>query len=139
MTLSERIATSFAKQSLMVTLGAELVSVAPGDVRIGLPIAPHLSQQKGFVHGAVAFAIGDSAAGYAAVTVLDPPCDVLTSEMSIHYLAPATGERLIARGSVIKPGRRLVVTQADIFVVRSGEEHHVARMSGTMIPVPIST
>lgn len=136
MDLDTRIRDSFARQGLMDTLGATVLEVAPGAVTIGAPVRPGSSQQKGYAHGALAFAIGDSAAGYSAVSLLGPGDDVVTSEMGIHYLAPAQGETLIARGTVLKPGRRLIVAQADVFAVADGMETHVARLTGTMVRVP---
>ena len=61
--------------------------------------------------------------------------EVLTSEMKIHLLAPGRGDVLVARGKVIKPGRRLVIAQADIFGVTEGQETHVATMLGTLVPI----
>lgn len=138
MDLDTRIRTSFARQGMLVTLGASLTRIAAGEIEITVPLRPEVSQQQGYAHGALAFAIGDSAAGYAAVTLLDADSDVVTSEMSIHYLAPGIGERLIARGSIVKPGKRLLVAQADIFAAGAGRERHIARMTGTMIPVPLT-
>lgn len=137
MDLDTRIRTSFDRQGMLVTLGAALTRVAPGEIEIAVPLRPEITQQQGFAHGALAFAIGDSAAGYAAVTLLDADSDVVTSEMSIHYLAPGIGQRLVARGSVIKPGKRMLVTQADVFADHDGRERHIARMTGTMVRVPL--
>jgi uncharacterized protein (TIGR00369 family) len=139
MDLEQRIHENFARQGLLQTLGATLTSVRPGAVEITVPLRPEVSQQQGFAHGALPFAIGDSAAGYAAVTLLDKTSDVVTSEMSIHFLAPGIGTRLIARGSVIKPGKRILVTQADVFADHNGTETLIARMTGTMVRVALRT
>lgn len=139
MDLETRIRTNLARQGMLVTLGARLVRVEPGLVEIEAPVGPQVSQQQGYAHGGLAFSIGDSAAGYAAVTMLDADSDVVTSEMAIHYLAPGLGERLVARGTVIKPGKRMLVTQADVYAVRDGAETHIARMTGTMVRVPLRT
>lgn len=138
MTLDTRIRDSFDRQGMLVTLGATLVRIAPGAVDIAVPIGPAVSQQQGFAHGGLAFAIGDSAAGYSALSLLDADSEVVTSEMAIHYLAPGQGQRLIARGSVIKPGKRMLVTQADVFADDHGQERHIARLTGTMVRVPAS-
>ena len=68
--LERRIRSSFDRQGLMRTLGAELVSVAPGSVEIALVPHPEISQQHGFVHAAAVTAIADSAAGYAALSLM---------------------------------------------------------------------
>jgi len=133
--IEERIRASFAAQSMMATLGAHLARVGTGKVEIHAPVLDGSRQQHGFAHAGLTFAIGDSAAGYAALTTLPADHEVLTSEMKIHLLAPGAGERLIARGRVIRPGRRLVVVQSDVFAVQDGAEIHIALMTGTMVPV----
>ena len=131
----ERIAESFDSQSMMRSLGATLHSVEKGHVEIHAPILPGSRQQHGFAHAGLTFAIGDSAAGYAALSIMPENHEVLTTEMKINLLAPAEGDNLIARGRVIKPGRRLVIVQADVFTVTEGVETHVALLTGTMINV----
>ena len=91
-------------------------------------------QQHGFGHAGVTFSIGDSAAGYAALTKMGKPQEVLTSEMKIQLLSPASGEILKAVGSVLKAGRRLVVVQSNIYSVNEKKEKLVATMLGTMVP-----
>lgn len=132
----EKIRASFAAQSMMETLGARLARVAEGAVEIEAPILPGSRQQQGFAHAGLTFALGDSAAGYSALTTMPEDCEVLTAEMKINLLAPGRGERLVARGRVIKPGRRLVIVQSDVYAVEAGQERHVATLMGTMIPVP---
>jgi uncharacterized protein (TIGR00369 family) len=104
-------------------------------VRIEAPILPGSRQQHGYAHAGLTFAIGDSAAGYAALSVMPEGFEVLTTEMKINLLAPARGERLIARGRVIKAGRRLVIVQADVHALDEGRETHVALLTGTMMPL----
>jgi len=126
---------SFAAQSMMATLGATLGKAGEGEAEIHAPILPGSLQQHGYAHAGLTFSIGDSAAGYAALSVMSYGADVLTTEMTIHLLAPARGDVLIARGRVIKPGRRLVIVQADIHARADGTETHVALMTGTMVPI----
>ncbi len=133
--VATRIRESFAAQAMMATLGARLVDVGPGRVRIEAPILPGSRQQHGFAHAGLSFAIGDSAAGYAALSVMPEGYEVLTTEMKIHLLAPAKGELLVAEGRVLRPGRRLVIVEADIHALEDGREAHVARLMGTMIPL----
>lgn len=131
----DRIRQSFAAQSLMATFGATLARVEEGAVEIEAPILPGSLQQHGFAHAGLTFAIGDSAAGYAALSVLPEGYEVLTTEMKVNLLAPGQGDLLVARGKVIKPGRRLVIVQADVFALTDGKETHIALMTGTMMPV----
>lgn len=133
--MQQKIAASFAAQSLMQTFGATLGEMSPGAVEITAPLLPGSLQQHGFGHAGLTFAIGDSAAGYAALTVMPEDHEVLTAEMKINLLAPAKGNGLLAKGRVIKPGRRLVIVQADIYALDGPKQTHVALMTGTMIPV----
>lgn len=131
-----RIRESFARQSMMRTLGAELLRVETGRVTVAAPVGEGFRQQQGFAHAALVFALGDNAAGYAALTVIPEGSEVMTVEMKINLLAPGSG-RLVAEGRVIRPGRRLVVAAADVWSEdAAGDRRHVAVMQGTMIPVP---
>jgi len=134
-----KVNDSFSKQSMMKTLEATLRLSKPGFAEIEAPILPGSRQQQGFAHAGLTFAIGDSAAGYAALSLMPLDCEVLTAEMKINLLAPGQGEALIARGRVIKPGRRLVVVQSDVYAIADGIEKHVALLTGTMVPVRQNT
>ncbi len=133
--IAARIRDSFARQAMMATLGARLAEVTEGRVVIEAEAVPDLSQQHGFAHAGLIFAIGDSAAGYAALTTLPPGAEVLTVEMKINLLAPGQG-LLTAEGRVLRAGRRLVVVAADVWSGRpDGTRRQVAALQGTMIPV----
>ena len=84
----DRVRTSFAKQGLMSTLGATLTNVAPGLVQIAIRPDPAISQQHGFVHAGAVSAIADTAAGYAALSLMPPNRGVLTTEFKINFVAP---------------------------------------------------
>jgi uncharacterized protein (TIGR00369 family) len=133
---TDRIKNSFAAQSMMATLGAELSEVTSGLVRISAPILAGTRQQQGFGHAGLTFSIGDSAAGYAALTLLPLDMEVVTAEIKINLLAPARGTRLIATGRVIKPGKRLSVVTAEVHAEEDGVQTLIAILQGTMVPVP---
>jgi uncharacterized protein (TIGR00369 family) len=96
---------------------------------------PEISQQHGFVHAGAVSAIADTAAGYAALTLMPPERGVLTTEFKINLVAPAVGQRIIARGKVIKAGRTLTLAQADVFTESEGRERLVAYLTATMMTV----
>ncbi|MEH6674710.1 MAG: PaaI family thioesterase [Sulfitobacter sp.] len=131
-----RIRDSFGAQTMMQTLGAELSDVSKGLIRIEAPILPGTLQQQGFGHAGLTFSIGDSAAGYAALTTLPLDTEVVTAEIKINLLAPAHGDRLIAIGKVVKPGRRLCVVTAEVFAQSGDQQVLIALLQGTMVPVP---
>lgn len=126
-----RIEASFARQAFMTTLSARLVHVAAGEVEIEMAVAPHLSQQHGFVHAGAVATIADSACGYAALTTMPAGAGVLTAEFKINLLAPAAGERLVAKGRVVKAGRTLTLAVAEVFAVAGGVPKLCAMMTAT--------
>jgi len=130
-----RVRESFDKQGLMATLGASILNIAPGAVEITLPSRAAISQQHGFVHAGAVSAIADTAAGYAALSLMPPGVGVLTTEFKINLVAPAAGERLIARGRVVKAGRTLTLAQAEVFSETAGKEKLVALLTGTLIKI----
>lgn len=133
--LRTKIEASFARQGMMTTIGARIDTIAEGEVVLRLPISTAIGQQHGFVHAGAVFALGDSAAGYAALTRMPIDAEVLTVEMKINLLAPAAGRALLARGEVVKAGRRLLVTRADVMAeLEDGNSRQVAILQGTMIP-----
>lgn len=130
-----KIQESFDNQALMKTFGAEISEITPGAVTLRAPIQTHTTQQHGFAHAGLTFALGDSAAGYAALSLMEEKAEVLTVEMKINLLAPASGDLLIASGSVLKSGKRLVIVRAEVFSQKDGMNIHAASLQGTMIPV----
>ncbi|MEO1536340.1 MAG: PaaI family thioesterase [Pseudomonadota bacterium] len=132
--IEAKLRASFARQGLMRTFNAVMETVADGHVTLSAPITDDVSQQHGAAHAGLTFALGDSAAGYAALTRIEGKADVMTAEMKINLLRPAVGERMIAEGRVIKSGRRLIVVQADVFAETDDARAYIAVMQGTMVP-----
>jgi uncharacterized protein (TIGR00369 family) len=133
--MQHRIIESFNRQSMMVTLGATLGGIDAGRVVIRAPIAAHVLQQHGAAHAGLAFTLGDSAAGYAALTLMPPAVEVMTVEMKVNLLSPAVGDSLEAIGEVVRAGRRLSVVRAEVFALSGAGRKTVAVLQGTMIPV----
>jgi uncharacterized protein (TIGR00369 family) len=115
-----RVRASFGRQKAMAFLGAEMTRVEPGFVEIALPYRAELTQQHGVFHGANVATIADSAGGYAAFTLFPADSSILTVEYKINLVAPAAGERLVARGRVLKPGRTLTVCELEVAAVKEG-------------------
>jgi len=130
---AERVHASFERQHAMQLIRATLPVVEHGRTEIHLPHWQGIEQQHGFVHGGVVGMIADSAAGYAAMTVVSPTASVLTVEYKMNLLAPADGEQLIARGQVVRPGRTLIVTKAEVFALKDGHESLCALMQQTIM------
>lgn len=133
--IDARVAASFGKQSMMASLGAELVAAGDGRCVIRAPRLAQFGQQHGAAHAAVAFALGDSAAGYAALTLLPEGQEVMTVEMKINLLSPAMGEGFEALGEVVRAGRRLTIVRAEVFALDNAARKSIAVLQGTMIAV----
>jgi len=130
-----RIRESFGRLNLMMTIGARLLTVAPGEVEIDLPFREDLTQHHGFLAAAVLTAIGDVACGYAAMSLMPPGATVLTVEYKASFVAPARGDRMVARSRVVRPGRTVSTCIGDVFAVTDDHEELVATMLATMIQV----
>lgn len=130
---AKRVCTSFGKQHAMSLIRATLPVVEPGRTEIHIPHWEGIEQQHGFVHGGVVGMIADSAAGYAAMTVVPASASVLTVEYKMNLMAPADGEHLIARGKVVRAGRTLIVTQAEVFAIKDARETLCALMQQTIM------
>lgn len=130
---AERVRASFDRQNAMHLIQATLPVVEQGRTEIHLPHWQGVEQQHGFVHGGVVGMIADSAAGYAAMTMVPASASVLTVEFKMNLMAPADGEKLIARGMVVRAGRTLIVTQAEVFAVKDGKETLCALMQQTIM------
>jgi uncharacterized protein (TIGR00369 family) len=130
-----RVRSSFERQAVMATFGATLERVGAGEVEIAWPYRAELSQQHGFLHAGILATMLDSACGYAAFSLMPADAAVLSVEFKLNLLAPAAGERFVARARVIRPGRTLTVCEADAWAIRDGAEKRVATMLGTMMCV----
>ena len=128
-----QVRASFARQAFMTHIGAELAMVAPGECEIHIAHRPEITQQHGYVHGGAVGAIVDSAMGYAGYSLAAAGSSVLTVEYKLNLIAPGDGERLIARGRVIRPGRTLTVCRGDVYAVKDGIEKHCASAMQTVM------
>ena len=126
---AERVRASFARQKAMDLIGARLTVVEPGYTEIELPYRAELTQQKAYVHGGILGMIADSACGYAAYSLMPSTSSLVTVEYKINILAPAKGN-LVARGQVVRPGRTLTVTRAEVY---AADGTHVASMQQTLM------
>ncbi len=126
----------------MVTIGATLARVAPGEVVIELPFRPELTQQHGFLHAGIVTSVMDTACGYAALSLMDPGAAVLSIEFKVNLIAPARGERFHATGRVVRAGRTVTVVSGEFRVVEPAVEAQtgdvpspIAIMTATMMTV----
>lgn len=133
--LYQRVKQSFDSQNFLILLGASLDKVEKGSVVISCRRRDDLTQQQGLLHGGVVTAIADVTCGYTALTMMPEGYEVLTVEGKINLLRPVTSEQIVSTGSVVKAGRTLIITEAE---VRDGDNGKLlAKMLATMIPTKL--
>ena len=134
--VAQRVAASFARQGMMQHLEAKLIRVAQGEVEIALPYGDKVTQQQGGFHGGAMGALADIAGGYAALTVAPEGMEVTTVEYKINFLSSKQLGELRAVGKVVKGGKRIIVTTAEVFHVDAqGQQTLCAVMQQTLVPV----
>jgi uncharacterized protein (TIGR00369 family) len=112
-------------------IGAELEQVEYGKVVVSCKRKDDLTQQQGLIHGGVVTTLADVSCGYAALTTMPDYAEVLTVELKVNLIRPASSNKIIATGVVIKSGRTLVITEAT--VTDTTGEKIIAKMLATMI------
>lgn len=137
--IDRRIRDSFGRMQAMTLIGASVAEVRAGEVDIVLPFSQKLTQQHGFVHAGVIATIIDTACGYAALTLMPMDAAVLTTEFKLHLLSPAKGERFIAAGRVVRPGRKLMVCIGEVFAEEGTSRKQIALMTASMMVVDTGT
>jgi uncharacterized protein (TIGR00369 family) len=118
-------------------LGAELLRVVPGECVLTLPYSDKVTQQQGAFHGGAISALADIAGGYAALTMAPEGTEVVTVEYKINFLAACQGGELCATGRVVRAGKKIIVTSAEVMhVADDGVESLCAVLQQTVMPVP---
>lgn len=117
----------------MATIGARMVSVAPGDVLIELPWRDEVAQQHGVLHAGAVASIADSACGYAALSLMPAGAAVMSVEFKVNLLAPGRGTHFSAVGRVRRSGRTLTVCEGSVRAHEGEAEREIAIMTATMI------
>jgi uncharacterized protein (TIGR00369 family) len=128
-----KVRASYDKQGVMGLIGAQLIELRPGYCEIHLPWRSDLTQQNGYFHAGIISTVVDTAAGYAGFTLMPPGSSVLSVEFKVNLLSPGDGELLIATGEVIKPGRTLVITRGEAYVVKGDKTTHCSTMQQTLM------
>ncbi len=121
-----------SRNRFMKELGFELTEIAEGQVKGTLIITEIHEQQNGFVHGGVISSLCDMACGFAAYSMVPNGVQVFTVELKVSYLRPGVGEKIIAKGWVLKPGKRFHFCESELYTINNGKETLIAKASSTM-------
>ncbi|MEA3394201.1 MAG: PaaI family thioesterase [Pseudomonadota bacterium] len=132
-----RVQASFERQGMMRHLGARLLRVEPGLCELALPYSDKVTQQQDGFHGGAMGALADIAGGYAGLTMAPEGMEVVTVEYKINFLSSFQGGELRATGRVLKAGRRVIVTAAEVVHIDAdGKTSACAMLQQTLVPVP---
>jgi len=133
----ERVAASLTRQGMMQPLGVRLLRAERGLVELAMPYSDKVTQQQGGFHGGAMGALADIAGGYAGLTVLPEDSEIVTVEYKINFLASFQGGEIRATGRVVKGGKRIIVTTAEVVHIDDkGKQSPCAVMQQTLVPVP---
>jgi uncharacterized protein (TIGR00369 family) len=133
-----RVRASFARQPAMIEIGASVAAVRAGEVELVMPFSERFTQQHGFVHAGIITMLGDTACGFAALSLMPADAAVLTTEFKVNLLSPAKGERFVALGRVVRPGKKLMVCLGEVFAEDGGQRKQVALMTASMMVMDTS-
>jgi uncharacterized protein (TIGR00369 family) len=119
--------------------GFEVTQAAAGEAELRMDWRKDdMGQYAGYLHAGLIGAMLDTACGYAAGTVAGR---VLASHFSVNCLAPGVGRSFVARGRVVKAGRKQVFASAELFAEQeNGKVLLVATGNAILVPVePVNT
>ena len=118
-------AVSFPLQEF---LGMELSGTEQGSGTASLTIGPEHANPNGVVHGAVLFALVDTAMGKATMSTVDDGLYCASVEVSLRFIRPASAGDLIADATVVKRGRSIVHLEARL---HDSDDRLIATSTGT--------
>lgn len=121
------------RQFFMQLLGFKITDISEGIIEGELELQHAHKQHRGFVHGGVIATVADIVMGFAAVSLVPKDHHVVTIELKTSYLNPGVGEKLFAKGWVLKQGRKMNFCEAEVYAI-SGEKEPflIAKASSTM-------
>lgn len=128
-----RVRANFERQAVMQSIGVSIVRLEPGIVHLAFAYDGRLTQQHDYMHAGILATVLDSACGYAAHSLMEPDWDVLSIEYKVNFLAPAIGDRFLAEGRVIRPGRTIFACTGRMIAFDGDDETVVTAMQSTIM------
>lgn len=129
----EEVRERVARSAFHTWVGMRLERVAPGEVDVSLDAEDHHLNLVGTLHGGMVATLADTATGLAYRTVLEPGTTHLTSQLSVTFLAPGRRGRVVAKGRVVRAGRRFGYAEADVV---DADGRLLARATATFTVMP---
>jgi uncharacterized protein (TIGR00369 family) len=127
-----KIRERLSGQHFMHLMGFDITTILAGEVTGEMKLEQKHLQQYGFVHGGVTATILDITMGFAAYSLMPPSKGVVTANISVDYLHPGDGDRIIAVGSVEKPGGKMVFTSGKVYIEKNGVRKLIASARAVM-------
>jgi len=128
----KKIRQKLSGQHFMHLMGFDIIEIQAGKILGEMSLAQKHQQQYGFVHGGVTATILDITMGFAAYTLMPVGKGVVTANISVDYLNPGDGDKIIAIGEVEKPGGRMVFTVGKVYVEKEGIRTQIASARAVM-------
>lgn len=130
-----KVRRGFNNQGIVHTLGIELEDFGPGWFHTRMVPGAKVCQHHGYVHAGALATMADLSGGFAAYTLMAEAEEVLSVEFKINLLRPAVGEMILCRARVLKPGRKIYVSESEVLALSQGEEKMVAKATITLAVV----
>lgn len=131
----EMIEKKISVNRFMHFLGFKITKIEAGLVEGELDLVTHHMQQANFLHGGVTATVADIVAGFAAFTLVKHSQNLVTVDLRVSYLNPGIGNKLFAKGYVIKAGQKLFFSEAEMWMENNSEKVMIAKASGTFAVV----
>jgi uncharacterized protein (TIGR00369 family) len=121
------------RQEFMKLMGFQVTKIEAGRVEGEMLLEQKHKQHKGFAHGGVIATLADIVAGFAAVSLVPKNHHVVTAEIKVSYFHPGIGDKLLAKGFVLKQGKKINFCEAEVYVVKGDQEPLlIAKASASM-------
>lgn len=122
----DEVCARFNAAPYYALLGMVAESEGAGRARVTLPLGPKLLQLYGGIHGGALLSLADAALNVAVATTFEGDEKTATVDVTMHFIAPAGANDVIAEGRVTHRGGRLVFAEC----VLSAGSQQIARAQG---------
>ena len=131
----ERVRAYIQKQHFLEYVGFEITDIEEGRIKGFLEIKQFHKQQRDFVHGGLVATLADVVAGFAAYTLVPEDHHVVTAELKVSYLNPGLGDTLMAKGWVLKQGKKMNFCESEVWSVNGDQKTLIAKATTTMATI----
>jgi uncharacterized protein (TIGR00369 family) len=108
----EDIRKRFESNPFFLHIGFEIIQFEEGKVTIKLNIEEYLLNVNGTLHGGVHATMLDTILGMVTRSVTK--AKVVTTNLTVHYLASISGGEIFAEAKVLQEGHKLAFTEGEI-------------------------